>query len=51
MRVSVKDKIRHMLNPLHVYCSLSYVLRKRNALKTARMYESRIYTPFIRSLL
>lgn len=47
MKVTLKDRIRHYLNPLHVYCSLTHLFRKEKALKTARKYEKRIYKPFV----
>jgi len=51
MKVTVKDTIRHYLNPLHVYCSLTYLLRRERALKTARKYERRIYKFFVNAFL
>ncbi|HEB72720.1 MAG TPA: hypothetical protein ENI77_08885 [Nitrospirae bacterium] len=47
MKVTVKDMMRHYLNPLHVYCSLTYLFRKEKALRTARKYERRIYKLFV----
>jgi hypothetical protein len=44
-KLTIRDRMRHLLNPLHVYCSLSWVLRKRTAIKTARAYERSIYNP------
>lgn len=44
-RLTMKDRMRHLLNPLHVYCSLSWVLHKRTAIQTARAYERSIYNP------
>ena len=51
MRTSIRDRLRHILNPLHVYCSLSYVMRRKAALGAARTYEQKIYTPLFRSFL
>ncbi|MGK7346408.1 MAG: hypothetical protein ACNS63_11445 [Candidatus Nitrospinota bacterium M3_3B_026] len=51
MRTSVKDRLRHILNPLHVYCSLSYVLKRQSALRTARAYEKGVYKTFFRNFL
>ncbi|MBI4667231.1 MAG: hypothetical protein HY751_12585 [Nitrospinae bacterium] len=42
--LTLKDRMRHVFNPLHVYCSLSWVLRKRTAILTARLYEKSIYS-------
>jgi hypothetical protein len=39
--------MRHVLNPLHVYCSLSRLLRRRSALFTARVYERFFYTTIL----
>lgn len=44
-RLTMGDRMRHLLNPLHVYCSLSWILRKRIAIQTARAYERSIYNP------
>ena len=48
-RLSVRDRLRHILNPLHVYCSLSWMIHKKRALKAARSYERRIYNPIFRN--
>jgi len=50
MKVSIKDKVRHYLNPLHVFCSLNYILSKEKALRAARAYERGIYKPFVTSI-
>lgn len=47
MKVTFKDRMRHYLNPLHVFCSLTLLLKKERALKTAKKYEKRIYKPFV----
>lgn len=44
-RLTMGDRMRHLFNPLHVYCSLSWILRKRIAIQTARAYERSIYNP------
>lgn len=44
-KLTVKDRMRHLFNPLHVYCSLAWILRKRAAIRTARIYERSIYNP------
>ncbi len=46
MKASLKDGIRHYANPLHVYCSLLYVMGKKSALAAARAYERRIFNFF-----
>jgi len=38
------DKVRHMLNPLHIYCRLTYLgLSKKVARDICRAYESCLY--------
>ena len=51
MKVTVKDRIRHYLNPLHVYCSLAQILKREKAFKTAKKYEKTVYKTFLTSLL
>lgn len=51
MKVTARDKMRHYLNPLHVFCSLTYLLSKDKALKTARTYEKKVFKPFMSILL
>jgi len=51
MRTSIRDKVRHHLNPLHVFCSLARLFKAEKALRTAQSYERRIYTPFFTILL
>ena len=43
MIVSMKDRARHYLNPLHVYCSLTCVFGRNQALRATRIYENAIY--------
>lgn len=50
MKPTIKDRLRHLFNPLHVYCSLSYVMRKRNAMKAARAYERMLYCPLFEEM-
>lgn len=42
MVATMRDRMRHVLNPLHVYCTLAHILKRRGAMWTARAYE-RLY--------
>ncbi|MBI4828895.1 MAG: hypothetical protein HY804_08820 [Nitrospinae bacterium] len=51
MKTTIRDKVRHHLNPLHVFCSLAWLIKAEKALRTAQSYERRIYNPFFTFLL
>lgn len=39
MSYTVKDRMRHYLNPLHIFCSLAPMMKRAKAMKTAKIYE------------
>ncbi len=41
-----KDRMRHILNPLHLYCSLTFIMRQKSALSAIDAYERRFYSRF-----
>lgn len=42
--ITIMDRIRHLLNPLHIYCRLKYVgVSEKAALGICRNYEAYIY--------
>lgn len=44
------DRIRHLLNPLHVYCRLTSLgMPSRVARTICRTYETRVYKPTLGS--
>ena len=44
--ITLLDKIRHLLNPLHVYCRLTcFGISSRYARGICRIYEENIYKP------
>ncbi|VAX17118.1 hypothetical protein MNBD_NITROSPINAE02-1328 [hydrothermal vent metagenome] len=40
---TLKDRMRHILNPLHLYCSLTHIMRQKSALSAIDAYERRFY--------
>ncbi|MDH5476887.1 MAG: hypothetical protein OEY50_01015 [Nitrospinota bacterium] len=47
MDTTLKDRIRHYLNPLHVFCGIKRVFSKENALRAARLYEKLVFRPVV----
>jgi len=47
MDTTLKDRVRHYLNPLHVFCGIKRVFSKENALKAARLYEKLVFRPVV----
>jgi len=44
--ITLLDKIRHLLNPLHIYCRLTYFgISGKCAMGICRIYEENIYKP------
>ena len=44
--VTIRDRIRHLLNPLHIYCRLTHLgFSGRVARDICRIYEAGIYKP------
>jgi hypothetical protein len=44
--ISVLDRLRHLLNPLHVYCRLTHLgISGKVARDICKIYESGIYRP------
>jgi hypothetical protein len=42
--VTFMDKIRHLLNPLHIYCRLTYIgVSQKVALGICKNYEAFVY--------
>ena len=51
-RISFPDRIRHRLNPLHIYCRLTCLgLTSKTAMCICRAYETGIYKSFLGSRL
>ena len=49
--VTLMDRIRHLLNPLHVYCRLTYVgIPQEVALGICKNYEAFVYSRTIGKL-
>ncbi|MDH4182856.1 MAG: hypothetical protein OEV92_01425 [Nitrospinota bacterium] len=47
METTIKDKLRHHLNPLHVFCVFKKIFNKQNALKVAGLYEKLVFKPLV----
>jgi len=49
--ISFTDKIRHLLNPLHIYCRLTYIgVSRKVALGICKNYEAFVYSRTIGKL-
>jgi len=47
MDTTRKDRLRHYLNPLHVFCGMKRLFNKEYALKAARIYEKMLFRPLV----
>ena len=47
MDTTLRDRIRHYMNPLHVFCGIKLIFSKENALKVAKLYEKLVFRPMV----